>query len=81
MIFLVAPFVWVIGFGYFVERAGVGLAILQFAWVTLVAGLGVLIYGFVAKSDHKRAVNEDDNQIQVDLLGDGTLRLWKIKGA
>ena len=58
--FLAAPFVWLIGFGAFVERAAVGLAILPFAWVTLVAGLGVLIYGLVAKSDRERAANEAD---------------------
>ncbi len=46
---VVAPFVWLIGFGAFLERAAVGLGLLALALVTVVAGIGVLIYGLVAK--------------------------------
>ena len=56
LIFLVAPFVWLIGFGTFLERAAVGFGLLWLALVTAVAGFGLLIYGLVAK----RAVNEAD---------------------
>ncbi len=52
--FLVAPFVWLIGFGVFVERAAGGLAILPLALVTVVAGLGLFLYGLVAKGDLKK---------------------------
>ncbi len=58
--FLVAPFVWLIGFGVFVERTAGGLAILPLAFVTVVAGLGLFLYGLVAKGDLKRGVNEAD---------------------
>ncbi len=56
LIFLVAPFVWLTGFGTLFERAAVGFGILWLALVTAVAGFGLLIYGLVAK----RAVNEAD---------------------
>ena len=49
VVLLVAPFVWLIGFGYFLEERDVGLAILPFAWVALLAGLGIVIYGLVAR--------------------------------
>ncbi len=52
---LVAPFLWLIGFGVFLERAAWGFPLLGLALVTPVAGLGLLIYGLVAKSDLKRA--------------------------
>ena len=46
---LVAPLVWLIGFGAFLERAAVGLGLLALALVTAGAGIGLLIYGLVAK--------------------------------
>ncbi len=58
---LVAPFVWFIGFWAFLQEVpgGLGLFTLSLlALVSVVAGIGLLIYGLVAKSDLERAMNE-----------------------
>ena len=47
---LVAPFLWLIGFGTFLERAAVGFGILALALVAAVAGLGLFIYGLIEKA-------------------------------
>ncbi len=55
---LLAPIVWFIGFWAFLQGVpgGLGLFTLSLlALVGVVAGIGLLIYGLVAKSDLKRA--------------------------
>ncbi len=58
---LVALFVWFIGFWAFLQGVPGGLRLFTLsllALVSVVAGIGLLIYGLVAKSDFERAMNE-----------------------
>ncbi len=58
---LVAPLLWLIGLWAFLQGVpgGSGLFALRvLALVSVAAGIGLLIYGLVAKSDFERAMNE-----------------------